>query len=110
MLWSEIAFSLVCVYTNSYFTGRDLQYGLVAQLRDFLPYPLITFPSCLFAWELYRIIMQISPWAGLITAAFAGFFVYLALNRILKTPALSEFLRLTGSKFPVIKKIFLFRD
>ena len=64
MLWCEIAFSLVCVYLNSYFTGRDLQYGLFAQLRDFSPYPLITVPACLFAWELYWIIMPFSPWAG----------------------------------------------
>ena len=108
MLWCEIAFSLVCVYLNSYFTGRDLQYDLFAQLRDFAPYPLITVPACLFAWELYWIIMPFSPWAGLITAAFAGVFVYLTLNRIFKTPALHEFVTLAGSKFPVIKKIFFY--
>ena len=110
MLWCEIAFSLVCVYMNSYFTGRDLQYGLFAQLRDFSPYALITVPACLFAWELYWIIARVSPWAGLITAAFAGGFVYLALNRVFKTPALDEFVTLAGSKFPVIKKIFLCED
>lgn len=110
MLWSEIAFSLVCVYMNSYFTGRDLQYGLFAQIRDFSPYALITAPACLFAWELYWIIARISPWAGLITGAFAGIFVYLALNRIFKTPALHEFVTLAGSKFPVIKKIFLYEN
>ena len=93
---------------NSYFTGRDLQYGLFAQLRDFSPYPLLTFPSCLFAWELYRIIARVSPWAGLITAAFAGVFIYLALNRIFKTPALRDFVTLTGGKLPVIRKIFFY--
>ena len=107
MLWSEIAFSLVCVWMNSYFTGRNLQYGLFAQLRDFSPYPLLTLPSCLFAWELYWIIARVSPWTGLIAAAFAGVFVYLALNRIFRTPALHEFVTLTGSKFPAVKKIFL---
>ena len=110
MLWCEIAFSLVCVYMNSYFTGRDLQYGLFAQLRDFSPYALITAPACLFAWELYWIIMRISPWAGLIAAAFAGVFVYLALNRVFKTPALREFVTLAGSKLPIIKKIFFCED
>ena len=110
MLWCEIAFSLVCVYLNSYFTGRDLQYGLFAQLRDFSPYPLITVPACLFAWELYWIIMPFSPWAGLITAAVAGVIVYLTLNRIFRTPALGEFVTLAGSKLPVIKKIFFCAD
>ncbi|MBQ6159203.1 MAG: lipopolysaccharide biosynthesis protein [Thermoguttaceae bacterium] len=110
MLWCEIAFSLICVWMNSYFTGRDLQYGIFAQLRDFAPYPLITFPSCLFAWELYWIIARVSSWAGLITAAFAGIFVYLALNRVFKTPALREFVTLAGSKLPIIKKIFFCED
>ena len=110
MLWCEIAFSFVCVYMNSYFTGRDLQYGLFAQIRDFSPYALITAPACLFAWELYWIIARISPWAGLITAAFAGIFVYLALNRIFQTPALHEFVTLTGNKLPIIRKIFFYEN
>ena len=110
MLWCEIAFSLVCVYLNSYFTGHDLQYGIFAQLRDFSPYALITAPACLFAWELYWIIMPFSPWVGLIAAAFAGVFVYLTLNRVFKTPALHEFVTLAGSKLPIIKKIFFCED
>ena len=105
MLLCEITFSFICVYLNSYFTGRDLQYGLFKQLRDFLPYVAITFPSCLLAWELYQVITPHSPWTGLIVPAAAGCLVYLTLNRVFKTPALYEFVNLSGTKFPWVRKV-----
>lgn len=110
MLVCEIIFSLICVYLNTYFTGRALQYGFTDQLRDFLPYVLITIPSCLFAWELYQIITPYSPWGGLIVPGILGPVVYLALNRLFKTRALVEFVNLTGRRFPFIKKLLFYRN
>ncbi|MBQ3387751.1 MAG: lipopolysaccharide biosynthesis protein [Thermoguttaceae bacterium] len=106
MLLCEIAFSFICVYLNSYFTGRDLQFGLFQQLRAFLPYVVIAVPSCLFAWELYQLIAIVSPWTGLIVSVAAGCLAYLALNRFFKTPAIYELVNLSSGKFPWIRKVF----
>lgn len=107
MLIAEIIFSLICVYLNSYFTGRDLRYGLLKQLGDFVPYVAITIPSCLVAWFLYKAITPFSPWTGLLLPVLVACFLYLLLNRVFKTTALCEFVTLTSRRFPWIKKLLL---
>lgn len=106
MLVCEIAVSILCVCMNSYFTGRSLHYGTLCQLRDFSLYAAISVPACLAAWGVYRAVSPVSPWSGLALALFAGPAVYLALNRLFKTPALVELVGLAGGRFPVLKKIF----
>ena len=108
MLICEIAVSLLCVYMNSYFTGRSLHYGVLSQLRDFLLYAVISVPSCVVAWGFYRAASLVSPWAGLIFALFVGTVVYLALNRFFKTAALLDLVQLAEGKFPWIRKLFFF--
>ena len=108
MLIGEIFFSFVGVYLNSYFTGRDLKYGLFRQLGDIFPYAAITVPSCLFAWELYHLISPHSPWFGLILPGLAGVLLYVALNRLFRTPALGELVKLLGGRFPAVKKALFY--
>ena len=108
MLICEILFSFVGVYLNSYFSGRDLQYGLLKQLGDVLPYAAITFPSCLAAWEFYSLISLHSPWTGFVAGGIAGVLVYVVLNRCFRTAALCEIVNLLGSRFPKVKKVLFY--
>jgi O-antigen/teichoic acid export membrane protein len=42
--WSQVGFSLVALVINAHYSGKMLQYGLLAQLRDCLPPVLISTP------------------------------------------------------------------
>lgn len=109
MLVCEITFSLICVYLNSFFTGRDLNYGMADQLYDLLPYVGLTIPACILGWLSYLAITPFNPWLGLVLSGFIGAFAYMALNRIFKTQALSEIINLVGYRFPAIKNLLLLK-
>ena len=131
MLIGEIFFSFVGVYLNSYFSGRDLKYGLFKQLSDIFPYVAITVPSCLAAWEFYWTVSEFlsrallalpasapasmhgvlslaASWTGFILSGLVGVLVYVVFNRCFRTPALREIANLLGGRFPKVKRVLFY--
>lgn len=104
MLSFGIFSSALCAYLNSYFTGRDLRYGLFHQLRDVSIYVILAIAACALAWGAYALIYPHSPWLGLIIPAALGCLCYGGSNLLLKTEASTDFIRLVVGRFPFLQK------
>ncbi|MBK7727673.1 MAG: lipopolysaccharide biosynthesis protein [Gammaproteobacteria bacterium] len=89
--WSQVAFSLIAFGINTRFTGRFLDFGAWAQLREFTP-PLlaaILMACCVYGVSLYWAPSPAQELAGL-TAM--GVLVFLALVRIARLKAFYDVL------------------
>ena len=105
MLWFGIFASALGAYLDSYFTGKELSYGLFKQLRDVIIYIILSIISCAAAWGAYTLIYPYARWVGFIVPAVLGCACYLGLNLFLKTSASIEFVRLVAGRFPLIKRL-----
>ena len=92
MIYGQIAVVLICYFLNSYYTGRFLDYGIVAQIKDMLPY---AGAALLMGCVLYFI--QLAGWSSnvwlLLTQIATGTLVYLAWCRVLALGAFMELWR-----------------
>ncbi|MBQ6619111.1 MAG: lipopolysaccharide biosynthesis protein [Thermoguttaceae bacterium] len=104
MLSFGIFSSALCAYLNSFFTGKELGYGLFRQLSDAAIYVILAVISCVLAWGAYVLIYPHSPWLGLIIPAAFGCLCYGGSNLLLKTDASTELIRLLIGRFPFLKK------
>lgn len=104
MLLFGILSSFICAYLNSYYTSKEIGYGLGKQLRDIFPYALLAAVACFAAWGCYRVIYPWSPWCGLILPAGIGCVAYIGLNVALKTSAFVDLASITGSRLPALAR------
>jgi O-antigen/teichoic acid export membrane protein len=92
MIYGQIAAMLVCYFLNSYYTDKFLDYGLVAQLKDMIPYG---FSSLVMGGVLC--VIQAGNWNSnlllLVVQVFTGAAVYLVLCRLLSLGAFMELWR-----------------
>jgi O-antigen/teichoic acid export membrane protein len=93
--WAQVIFSVLAFVMNSYFTGKYLGYGPMAQWRDFGPLIGVAFfmASCVFgigvAWQGAQAL-------ELIVMIVAGVFVFLVLTYTMKLGALRDVLKFVG--------------
>ncbi|MBR2585409.1 MAG: lipopolysaccharide biosynthesis protein [Thermoguttaceae bacterium] len=105
MLWFGVFASAFGAYLDSYFTAKELGYGLFKQLRDVMIYIVLSLVSCVAAWGSYVLIYPHARWVGLIVPAALGCICYGGLNLLLKTSASIEFVQLLAGWFPPVKKL-----
>jgi O-antigen/teichoic acid export membrane protein len=92
MIYGQIAVVFVCYFLNSYYTGRFLDYGMLAQLKDMSPY---AGAALLMGGVLYFI--RSENWNSnvslLLVQVSSGALLYLALCRVLALGAFMELWR-----------------
>ena len=105
MLWFGLFSSVLGAYLDSYFTGRELGYGLFRQLGDVMIYVVLSLVSCALAWGSYALIYPHAHWIGLIVPTAIGCICYVGMNLLLKTSASAEFIQLVVGRFPRTKRL-----
>ena len=105
MLWFGVFASAFGAYLDSYFTAKELGYGLFKQLRDVMVYIVLSLISCLAAWGFYALVYPHARWVGFLGAAALGCVCYGGMNLVLKTSASIEFIQLLAGRFPPVKKL-----
>ncbi len=105
MLVFGIFSSLTSAYLNSYYTGKEINYGLFSQLRDVSIYAVIAALACFGAWAFYRLVYPFASWVGFIGGACVGCALYVALNFGFKTAAFFDLLGIVAGKVPFVKKL-----
>ena len=104
LVWGIFS-SLTSAYLNSYYTGKEIDYGLLRQLRDVSIYAVLAALACFGAWAFYRLVYSFAPWVGFIGGACVGCALYVALNFGFKTAAFFDLLGIVGGKVPFVKKL-----
>jgi len=103
LVWGIFS-SLTSAYLNSYYSGKEIDYGLFRQLRDVAIYAVLAALACFGAWGFYRLLYPYAPWVGFVGGACVGCVLYVALNFRFKTSAFFDLLGIVGGKVSFIKK------
>jgi len=106
MLWGSVLTSFISYYLNSYYSGRDLDYGIMEQIKDLLPSFLFSIIIAALVWTISLI--NISPFFLLPLQLSTGFIVIFAIGELTK---MNEYIELkiiiisTINKTSIWKKI-----
>jgi teichuronic acid exporter len=93
LLWGQVAVSVAAYYLNSLYAGQLANYPLSEQLRDFLPYLMM---SLAMGISMYLASSTVSSSiAQLCIAGVVGSMVYLGLSYLVSAQVLREVLSLT---------------
>lgn len=100
MLWGSVIVGFICYYLNSYYSGRDLNYGIMEQIKDILPSFLIAFFMAAIVWAISFI--NITPFLLLPIQLVIGFLIIFAIGERTK---MNEYLELKEIIVSTINKI-----
>ena len=88
MLWGSVVTSVISYYLNAYYSGRFLNYGIWAQVRDILPSFAVAAVMAAFVYAMSFIPMASLPLMLLQIAA--GFVIVLVLCEVCRVDAYLE--------------------
>jgi O-antigen/teichoic acid export membrane protein len=92
----RVVYALIAFYLNTYYTNKLLHYGFFQQVKDILPYLLV---SLLIAGEAFAISLLIdNNWIALCTSLIVCPLTYVGLSSLFKFYAYSEIKGIVLSK------------
>ncbi|MEG2070909.1 MAG: oligosaccharide flippase family protein, partial [Bacteroidales bacterium] len=83
MLWSGFFVNIIAVYMNTYYSKKLINYSLQEQLRDILPFFMISSMMGILVWSLS--LLDLSVWVILPLQLFSGFIIYVGLNELYRS-------------------------
>lgn len=90
MLYASMCTSLIALYLNSYYSGKFLNYSIGQQLRDIIPFYLVSFSIAIPVWFLKY--LSISNWIILPLQLSVIFSTFVVLCKIFKIKEYEEVL------------------
>lgn len=75
---SQVIYTQVAVYINTYYTGKLLNLGYLKQMNDYMPYFILAHIACLPCW-LIQIIDGMHPFLSVITGGMLAIIIYVIL-------------------------------
>lgn len=100
MLWGSVLTSIIALFLNAYYSGRDLNYGITEQIKDILPSFLIASFMAVVVWIISFV--NISPFILLPVQIIIGSIVIFAIGEKTK---MSEYIELKEIIVTTINKI-----
>lgn len=100
MLWASVCTGLFAYYLNSYYSGKFLNYSILAQVKDIFPSfgVAVSMAVPVFAMSL----IPMNPFILLPLQIFVGAVITLAICETTKLP---EYLEIKGVLLPIINKM-----
>ena len=87
---SKVIYSQIAVYINTYYTGKLFDFGYTKQIKDFIPYLLMSQVACIPCWILQR--TAISPIVVLLLGGIISTILYLLILYIKKDVAFEKYI------------------
>ncbi len=100
MLLGSVFTGFISYYLNSYYSGRDLDYGIKEQINDVFPSFIIALSMAAIVWSISLI--NISPFILLPLQILAGLIIIFIIGETAKN---SEYMELKGILTSTIKKL-----
>lgn len=97
--WSQVIIGAIAFFINAYYTRRYLQYGPLAQIKDFAPALASTLPMVGVVYWL-GIQLMLAPALELLAMTALGGFVFLALAWVGRIAALRDVVTLFQKRNP----------
>lgn len=102
MLWGSVVTGVISYFLNSYYSGRQLNYKIVEQVRDILPSFFIASIMAIAVWLISFV--NLSPFLLLPIQLIIGLIIILALCEMAKLPEYIEIKEIILSHIPIQKK------
>lgn len=127
MLYFAILSSMICLFINTYYTAKDLDYGIVKQLDDVCVYAGLAFVASFCAWLFYHAFWELSctpfvalaltkigvfllQWFSFLGGAAFGVIVYFLLNYYFCTSAFIDLFGIVSEKAPFLRRWIKLRE
>jgi len=95
--WSIVATSLISFAINAHYSGRFLNYGIMKQGLDLVPYTLAGLGMALFVWGIGFFTIN-SPLFLLLAQVLTGMMIYAFICGVFRLPAFTEAIQLLGPR------------
>lgn len=89
LLVGNIIASLISILINMYYCGKEIKFSLTEQIKDLMPYFLISMTMSSIMW-ISTFWSNLEPILNLIIQLAVAIFIYISLNKILKLGAFKE--------------------
>ena len=100
MCVGEVFLSFVCLFINTYFTGKQIHINFFTQLRDLLPSLFYSFSMFALVWGITQMIP--SMWFKIAIGIPLGVVYYLGISRLFKSQELDYVIMLINNN--IIKR------
>lgn len=90
---SQVIYSQIAVYINTYYTGKLYNFGYIKQIKDYLPYLLLAQFACIPSWALQSLDLHpllILSIGGIISSALYILLLYFKKDEIFNKYIISE--------------------
>lgn len=88
---SQVVYTQVAVYINTYYTGKLLNLGYFKQLKDYMPYFIISLIACLPCW-LIQNIEGLHPILSIILGGTIAVVIYVILLYVIKDDIFKKYI------------------
>lgn len=88
---SQVIYTQIAVYINTYYTGKLLNLGYFKQLRDYIPYFILAHIACLPCWLIQRI-GGLHPVLSIIFGGVLSVVIYIILLYVVKDDILKKYI------------------
>lgn len=88
---SQVVYTQVAVYINTYYTGKLLNLGYLKQLKDYMPYFIISLIACLPCW-LIQNIEGLHPILSIILGGTIAVVIYVILLYVIKDDIFKKYI------------------
>lgn len=102
MCIGSVVSSFLCLFINTYYTGKLINVGYFLQMRDLLPSLLYSFSMCVCVWGVTQIIP--SMFMRIVVGIPLGIAYYWGISRLFKSQELDYILMLIKNN--IIKRIW----
>ncbi|WP_073348093.1 lipopolysaccharide biosynthesis protein [Bacteroides congonensis] len=99
---SRVIIAQISLAFNTYYTGKLFGMGYFAQVRDFMPYALLSIIACAPSYILT--FLPISNWIMLILGGMSAPFIYILILHVKHDEAYMEFVKPVISKYKLRKQ------
>lgn len=90
LCWSGVAMSLLCLYINTYYTAKIIDYPLLQQLADFIPSLVLSLVMSATVWFTFVYLLPLPSYFQLACGIPAGVLIYLLGAKLLRLKELSD--------------------
>ena len=91
--WGRVGYSLIAFYLNTYYTKRLLNYGFWTQIKEIIPFLLMSLGIGGLGWLIARFVT--TAWLSLVIAILACVFSYIALCKVFRVESFEHLLTLS---------------
>lgn len=97
MCWGTVINSLISLVINTYYTGKLINLGFIAQMKDLLPVLILSLVAGIVVYISISF-LPLPSWLQLVCGVIEGSLIYIGVAKLLRFPELGEIVAIIHKK------------